>query len=127
MQVFCFSHVSCSRVLRTWKYIATFKRPAISTYIKGVYSFLENFNIKGYLDRKVYYSNFWVRTTTTGTWIQSTSFKFSVDGAGDNNQRGDYRGGVENGKFFCKTVCFLMISWQKILFLQDLLMVLPQI
>lgn len=86
--------------LGTWKYIATFKRPAISTYIKGAYSFLENFNnTMGYLGRKGYYSNFWVRSTT-GTWIESTSCKFSVDGAGDNNQRGDYRGGVENGKFF---------------------------
>ncbi|WP_104382861.1 DUF3472 domain-containing protein [Sphingobacterium sp. HMA12] len=86
--------------LGTWKYIATFKRPAISTYITGAYSFLENFNnTMGYLGRKAYYSNFWVRSTT-GTWIESTSCRFSVDGAGDNNQRGDYKGGVENGRFF---------------------------
>lgn len=86
--------------LGTWKYIATFKRPAISTYITGAYSFLENFNnTSGYLGRKAYYSNFWARTTT-GTWIESTSCKFTVDGAGNNNQRGDYKGGVENGKFF---------------------------
>lgn len=86
--------------LGIWKYIATFKRPAISTYIKAAYSFLENFNnTMGYKGRKAYYSNFWVQTTT-GTWIESTSSKFSVDGAGDNNQRGDYKGGVENGKFF---------------------------
>lgn len=84
----------------TWKYIATFKRPAISTYAKGIYSFLENFsNIRGYLGRKGYYGNFWARTTN-GIWIEATSCSFSVDGAGDNNQRKDYKGGVENGKFF---------------------------
>ncbi|MCD2425114.1 DUF5077 domain-containing protein [Niabella pedocola] len=83
-----------------WKYIATFNRPNTNTYVSSPYSFLENFiNTNGYMGRKAYYSNFWGRTTG-GTWIESTSTKFTVDGSGSNNQRKDYKGGVEDGKFF---------------------------
>ncbi|MCD2425111.1 DUF5077 domain-containing protein [Niabella pedocola] len=83
-----------------WKYIATFNRPNTNTYVSSPYSFLENFiNTNGYMGRKAYYSNFWGRTTG-GTWIESTSTTFTVDGSGSNNQRKDYKGGVENGKFF---------------------------
>ncbi|MCD2422086.1 DUF5077 domain-containing protein [Niabella pedocola] len=86
--------------LGKWKYMATFKRPNTATYVSAPYSFLENFiNTNGYLGRKAYFSNVWERTTT-GSWIESVSTKFTVDNSGNSNQRKDYKGGVENGKFF---------------------------
>lgn len=84
----------------SWRFIATWNRPNTNTYLTGLHSFLENFNPNyGYLGRKVLYSNQWVRNAA-GLWSERTSATFTVDATGDNQQRMDFKGGVENGKFF---------------------------
>lgn len=84
----------------SWNFIATWKRPNTTTYLTGFHSFLENFiPDQGYLGRKVSFSNQWVRTVA-GVWIERTTAQFTVDATGDNKQRMDYAGGVENGSFY---------------------------
>lgn len=84
----------------SWKFMASWKRPNTITYLTGFYSFLENFDPEqGYLGRKVNFNNQWVRTVE-GVWIERTTAEFTVDATGDNKQRMDYAGGVENGSFY---------------------------
>ena len=83
-----------------WRYIATWKRPAISTYLTGVHSFLENFiDTLGYTERRVQFGNQWARNSA-GTWSEVTAGRFTGDATATNAQRMDYAGGVENGKFY---------------------------
>ena len=83
-----------------WRYIATWKRPAISTYLTGVHSFLENFiDTKGYTERRVQFGNQWARNVS-GTWTEVTAGRFTGDATATNAQRMDYAGGLENGKFY---------------------------
>ena len=83
-----------------WRYIATWKRPAISTYLTGVHSFLENFiDTKGYTERRVQFGNQWARNVA-GTWSEVTAGRFTGDATATNAQRMDYAGGLENGKFY---------------------------
>ncbi|KAB0327332.1 DUF5077 domain-containing protein [Janthinobacterium lividum] len=83
-----------------WRYIATWKRPAISTYLTGVHSFLENFiDTLGYTERRVQFGNQWARNAS-GTWLEVTAGRFTGDATATNAQRMDYAGGLENGKFY---------------------------
>lgn len=83
-----------------WRYIATWKRPAISTYLTGVHSFLENFiDTLGYTERRVQFGNQWARNVS-GTWSEVTAGRFTGDATATNAQRMDYAGGLENGRFY---------------------------
>lgn len=85
-----------------WRYIATWKRPATTTYHAGVYSFLENFiDTNGYLGRSAEHGNQWARSTT-GTWTEITTVRFTGDATATNVQRMDYAGGLQNGKFYLR-------------------------
>ncbi|KAB8058871.1 DUF5077 domain-containing protein [Janthinobacterium sp. FT14W] len=85
-----------------WRYIATWKRPAISTYLTGVHSFLENFiDTLGYTERRVQFGNQWARNVS-GTWSEVTAGRFTGDATATNGQRMDYAGGLENGKFYLR-------------------------
>lgn len=84
----------------SWKLLASFTRPNTSKYLTNFHGFLENFyDYNGYMGRKAYWSNQWVRTTA-GSWTEITAFKFTVDATGNNKQRMDFAGGSENGYFF---------------------------
>lgn len=86
----------------TWRFIATWKRPNTVTYLTGIHSFLECFSdTRGYLGRKVHYNNQWIRNTA-GNWVELTTANFTADATATNDQRRDYAGGVESGKFFLK-------------------------
>lgn len=86
----------------SWRLIASFSRPNISTYLTRFHGFLENFDpAQGYLSRKAAWSNQWVRLAS-GSWSEVTEFKFTVDATAANQQRLDCTGGVENGHFFLK-------------------------
>ncbi|WP_426479519.1 DUF3472 domain-containing protein [Chryseobacterium sp. CBSDS_008] len=95
----------------TWKLIASWKRPQTSTYLKGFYSFVENFNPEnGYQGRKAEFKNQWVKTSN-GSWIAISAAKFSVDNTYNAKQRIDAMGGtsgsafyLQNGGFFNTTV-----------------------
>lgn len=83
-----------------WRYIATWKRPVISTYLTGVHSFLENFiDTLGYTERRVQFGNQWAKNAS-GAWSEVTAGRFTGDATATNAQRMDYAGGLENGKFY---------------------------
>jgi hypothetical protein len=85
-----------------WRFIATWKRPATTTYHAGVYSFLENFiDTKGYLERRVLFNNQWARSTS-GTWTELVTARFTGDATANNAQRMDYAGGLQDGKFYLR-------------------------
>lgn len=85
-----------------WRYIATWKRPSKATYMTGVYSFLENFTEpNGHLERSVNLSNQWARSSS-GTWSELTSARYTGDATVTNRQRMDYAGGVRNGVFYLR-------------------------
>lgn len=87
---------------KKWLLIASFSRPATSTYLTNLHSFLENFEPEtGYISRKALYHNQWVRTKA-GNWIALTNMLFTGDATANKNYRLDYSGGEENGKFFLR-------------------------
>ncbi|MBW6537098.1 MAG: DUF3472 domain-containing protein [Mariniphaga sp.] len=89
-----------------WKLIASFRRPKTDTWLKGLYSFLENFSTEtGDLSRKAYYFNQWV-CNTNSQWTELTKIKFTADATARKNSRLDYAGGVEGGRFFLKNCGF---------------------
>lgn len=85
-----------------WRFIATWKRPATTTYHAGVYSFLENFiDTKGHLERSVQFNNQWARSTS-GAWTELVTARFTGDATATNAQRMDYAGGLKDGKFYLR-------------------------
>ncbi len=85
-----------------WRFIATWKRPATTTYHAGVYSFLENFiDTNGYLGRSVQFNNQWARSTS-GTWTELVTARFTGDATAANAQRMDYAGGLQGGAFYLR-------------------------
>lgn len=85
-----------------WRFIATWKRPATTTYHAGVYSFLENFiDTNGYLGRSVQFNNQWARSSS-GTWTELVSARFTGDATASNAQRMDYAGGLQDGRFYLR-------------------------
>lgn len=89
-----------------WKLVAWLRRPGLTTYYKSPYSFLENFHGDyGHLTRKVYFSNQWVYTTKK-EWVELVKGNFTVDGTGNSGVRKDYKGGLEDGKFFLQNCGF---------------------
>lgn len=85
-----------------WRLIAGFLRPQTDTWYKRAHSFLENFiPQQGYLERKVFFKNQWVRTAK-GDWIELIEGTFTHDATARAEVRMDYAGGVEDGAFFLK-------------------------
>ncbi len=90
----------------TWRFMATWNRPNTNTYLKGIYSFLENFiDVEGWQSRKAFYNNQWARSAS-GTWTELINAKLTADATAHNGQRKDYAGGVENGQFYLKNCGF---------------------
>jgi hypothetical protein len=86
----------------TWKLIASFNRPATSTYLKRIHSFLENFEPStGALSRKAVYQNQWVRTAG-GNWKKIIKATFTGDNTARKGYRLDYKGGHEQDGIFLK-------------------------
>nr|WP_294902365.1 DUF3472 domain-containing protein [uncultured Lacibacter sp.] len=91
---------------KKWLLIASFNRPATSTYLKRLHSFLENFDPStGYIVRKAWYHNQWVRTSN-GAWKQLTKARFTGDATAQKEYRLDYKGGEENGRFYLQNCGF---------------------
>jgi len=90
----------------TWRLIASFSRPATNSYLKGLYSFLENFTPDtGNITRKAWYHNQWVRTADQ-KWVPITKVQFTYDATAKKGYRLDYSGGVEDGKFYLRNCGF---------------------
>jgi len=89
-----------------WQLIASFKRPKSGTYLKGLYSFLENFEPDmGNVTRKVFFGNQWVRDTK-GKWLPFNNAQFTGDATANINYRKDYSGGAENDLFYLRNCGF---------------------
>jgi len=85
-----------------WMLIASNSRPKTVTYYTQAYSFSENFYTQaGYITRKAYFGNQWAYVIGKG-WVEVTKALFSAN----NGQRMDYKGGVENGRFFLQNCGF---------------------
>ena len=89
-----------------WRLIASFKRPKTNTYLKSLYSFLENFTPDtGNQSRMALYGNQWV-WTSQNQWVELTEAKFTGDATARKNYRKDYAGGLSKGAFFLKNCGF---------------------
>ncbi len=84
---------------KQWMLISSWKAPQTGGWLKGLYSFSENFNgNNGQLRRKALYGNQWLRTDD-GKWIEQTTATFSFDPTGKADRLDRFMG-VEGGQFF---------------------------
>jgi hypothetical protein len=89
-----------------WELIASFRRPKTTSYLKNLYSFLENFIPEtGFITRKGFYTNQWI-CDKNGTWFELSSAKFTADATARKESRLDYAGGVNKGSFVLKNCGF---------------------
>ncbi len=88
-----------------WQLIARFKRPKTTTYLKSLYSFLENFTPEtGNIQREAEFSNQWVRSKE-GQWYELTNAQFTADNTARKSFRMDYAGGLSNSQRFFLRNC----------------------
>lgn len=84
---------------KQWFLISSWKAPKEGGYMRGLYSFSENFGgANGHLLRKALYGNQWIRTPD-GRWIELTDALFSHDTTGKADRLDRFMG-LENGQFF---------------------------
>ncbi len=82
-----------------WVLISSWDAPKEGGYLRGLYSFSENFGGEnGHLQRKALYGNQWIRTAG-GDWVELTVASFSHDPTG-RSDRLDRFMGIEHGEFF---------------------------
>lgn len=84
---------------KRWMLISSWKAPKEGGYMRGLYSFSENFGgANGHVLRKSLFGNQWIRTAE-GTWIELTTAGFSHDVTGRADRRDRFMG-LEDGQFF---------------------------
>lgn len=89
-----------------WHLIASFRRPATNTWLKHLYSFLENFSPdQGDKERSVLFGNQWI-CTPEGNWIELNKMRFTADNTGRKGYRMDYSGGVKGDEFYLRNCGF---------------------
>jgi hypothetical protein len=82
-----------------WMLISSWKAPKDGGYLRGLYSFSENFGgDNGHLRRKALFGNQWIRVVD-GPWSEVIAASFSHDQTG-RTDRLDRFMGVEDGRFF---------------------------
>ena len=91
---------------KRWMLISSWKAPKEGGYMRGLYSFSENFDGQnGHLLRKATFGNQWIRTPDQ-KWTEITTATFSHDPTGKDDRFDRYMG-VENGQFFLSHGGFL--------------------
>ncbi|MBI5386045.1 MAG: DUF3472 domain-containing protein [Verrucomicrobia bacterium] len=96
---------------KKWMLISSWKAPKDGGWLRGLYSFSENFGgANGHLVRKARYGNQWLRTDQ-GEWSEITTASFSHDSTG-RADRLDRFMGVEGGQFFLSHGGFIPGSTQ---------------
>lgn len=89
-----------------WLLIASFKRPKTNTYLKGLYSFLENFEPEtGNQARQAKYGNQWAFDAKKG-WVEISKITFTADATARIGYRKDYEGGNSGDGFYLKNCGF---------------------
>ncbi len=82
-----------------WVLISSWRAPKEGGYLRGLYSFSENFvGTNGHRLRKALYGNQWIRTADQ-RWVELTAATFSHDATGKADRLDRFMG-VENGQFF---------------------------
>jgi hypothetical protein len=91
---------------KAWFLISSWKAPKDGGYLRGLYSFSENFGgANGHLVRKALYGNQWIRTPE-GKWIELTAATFSHDVTGKADRLDRFMG-LQDGQFFLSHGGFL--------------------
>ncbi len=89
-----------------WILISSWRAPHEGGYMKGLYSFSENFvGANGHLQRKALYGNQWIQTEQ-GQWIELTTCTFSHDPTGKSDRLDRFMG-IEDNRFFLSHGGFL--------------------
>ena len=84
---------------KQWMLISSWNAPQTGGWLKGLYSFSENFGgSNGHLRRKALFGNQWLRTDD-GKWHEAAEAGFSHDGTGKDDRLDRFMG-VEDGRFF---------------------------
>jgi hypothetical protein len=84
---------------KQWMLISRWLAPKEGGYLRGLYSFSENFGgSNGHLRRKALFGNQWIRTSE-GQWIELSEASFSHDPTGKTDRLDRFMG-VESGQFF---------------------------
>ena len=84
---------------KQWKLLARFHAPLDGKFLRGLYSFSENFvGETGHLVRKARYGNQWIQTSNSN-WTELTTAAFSHDSTG-KEARLDRFMGIEDDQFF---------------------------
>lgn len=84
---------------KKWMLISSWKAPKDGGWLRGLYSFSENFGgSNGHLSRKALFGNQWLQTEQ-GDWLEVTLASFSHDPTGKSDRLDRFMG-VENGQFF---------------------------
>jgi len=86
---------------KRWKHLATFQTISNGDYLKGYYSFVEDFRRNGEsakMRHRAKYGNGWVRTRE-GEWIELTKARFTADQTPTNN----INAGVDGNWFVLET------------------------
>ena len=82
-----------------WMLISSWRAPKDGGWLRGLYSFSENFvGNNGHLRRKALYGNQWIRTDAA-QWIELTAAGFSFDSTGKADRLDRFMG-IEDGQFF---------------------------
>ena len=97
---------------KAWGLIASFRAPKDGGYLKGLYSFNEDFNgANGFAKRYAEFGPQWIKTAT-GQWTELTTAKFSCTGDGKAD-RLDRTGGTADGRFFLSNGGFVPVPGVK--------------
>jgi hypothetical protein len=84
---------------KEWMLISSWRAPKEGGYLRGLYSFSENFaGNSGHVRRKALFGNQWIKTDGN-EWIELTTARFSHDSTGKADRLDRFMG-VENGEFF---------------------------
>lgn len=84
---------------KQWMLISSWNAPKTGGWLRGLYSFSENFGgSNGHLRRKALFGNQWLRLEN-GKWVEQTTASFSHDGTGKEDRLDRFMG-VEKGAFF---------------------------
>jgi hypothetical protein len=91
---------------KKWMLISCWKAPKDGSYMRGLYSFNENFGgSNGQLRRKALFGNQWFHTAD-GQWHEQTVAAFSHDPTGQTDRLDRFMG-VEDGEFFLSNGGFI--------------------
>lgn len=85
---------------KEWQLMASFKRPQSGSYLKGLHSFVENFDpANGDKTRMAFFANQWT-VDIDGRWDPIYSAKFTGDATAKINYRKDYGGKSDTQGFY---------------------------